>query len=134
MQGYIAVKQSQGFKNFYSKLCSLGFERQKTYDGRDLMPHSFIKHVSRTNSVIKIPNIIPFLALKSFAYSDPENGSAKDAFDIWYTVVNYGIGPDSVNKELLSYKGNLDVKDAFSAVNSFLERSLLKAPKMLVIF
>lgn len=168
----LTAKQYPGFNNFYAKLCSLGFEKQKTDDGLDLISHSFIKHLSGNNSVvldliiddrfepkadklkeisqnveavkfrgvylvfadylvkeikkdsgkatkIKIPNIIPFLALKSFAYSDPENGSAKDAFDIWYTVVNYGNGPDSVNKELLKYRNNFDVKDAFSAINNF---------------
>lgn len=70
-------------------------------------------------SKIKIPNIIPFLTLKSFAYADPDNGTAKDAFDIWYSVVNYEAGPDSVNKELLKYTDNSDVRDAFSAIKRF---------------
>jgi len=175
----LAVKHNEGFKNFYSDLCSLGFEKQKTEDGFELMSHSFIKHLSGNISVIldliidnqfepkadklkeisrnieavkfrgvylvfadylikkaktnagkaakiKIPNIIPFLTLKSFAYSDPENGSAKDAFDIWYTVVNYESGPDSVNKELLKYKDNVDVKDAFKAINGFFKNESSK--------
>jgi len=70
------------------------------------------KNMSR----IKIPNIIPFLTLKAFAYSDEENRSAKDAFDIWYTIVNFKDGPDSVREELLRYKGNKDVADAFRAM------------------
>lgn len=178
----LAVKYNEGFKNFYSDLCALGFEKQKTEDNLELMSHSFIKHISGNISVIldliidnqfepkadklkeisrnieavkfrgvylvfadylikeaetnagkaakiKIPNIIPFLALKSFAYSDPENSCAKDAFDIWYTVVNYESGPDSVNKELLKYKDNIDVKDAFGAINGFFNNASSKGTK-----
>jgi len=69
--------------------------------------------------MIKIPNIIPFLTLKSFAYADPDNRTAKDAFDIWYSVVNYDAGPDSVNEELLKYTNNPDVRDAFNGIKSF---------------
>ena len=65
---------------------------------------------------IKIPNIIPFLTLKAFTYSDEENRTAKDAYDIWYTIVNFGNGPESVKEELLNYGGNRDVKDAFKAI------------------
>lgn len=65
---------------------------------------------------IKIPNIIPFLTLKAFAYSDEENRAAKDAYDIWYTIVNFKNGPASVGEELLHYRGNKDVKDGFKAI------------------
>ena len=65
---------------------------------------------------IKIPNIIPFLTLKAFAYMDIDSRTAKDAFDIWYTVVNFREGPDSVRKERLKYKKNADVKNAFNAL------------------
>lgn len=65
---------------------------------------------------VKIPNIIPFLTLKAFAYSDEENGSAKDAFDMWYTIVNFNDGPISVREELAKYKDNKDVTDAFKAI------------------
>ena len=70
---------------------------------------------------IKIPNIIPFLTLKAFAYMDEDNRAAKDAFDIWYTVVNFKTGPDSVRKELLRYKTNHDVADAFGAMRKLFE-------------
>lgn len=66
---------------------------------------------------VKIPNIIPFLTLKAFAYSDEENRSAKDAFDIWYVVVNFKDGPISVREELSKYKNNKDVADAFKAIH-----------------
>ena len=65
---------------------------------------------------IKVPNVIPFLTLKAFAYSDEENRDAKDAYDIWYTIVNFKNGPVSVKEELLNYKGNKDVKDGFKAI------------------
>ena len=66
---------------------------------------------------IKIPNIIPFLTLKAFAYSDGQNRDAKDAYDLWYTIVNFKNGPVSVREELLRYKSNKDVKDAFKAIS-----------------
>lgn len=175
----LAVKPNLGFKDLYAKLCSLGFEKQKTDDGADLMAHSFIKHVSSQSSVvldliiddrfepkadklkeisrnveavkfrgvylvfadylvkeirnkagitikIRIPNIIPFLTLKLFVYSDPQNGSAKDAFDIWYTIVNFDNGPDAVSEELLKYRDNLDVKDAFIAIKNLFKRESSK--------
>ena len=65
---------------------------------------------------IKIPNIIPFLTLKAFAYLDKDNRAAKDAYDIWYTIVNFKDGPNSVKKELLKYEDNKDIRDAFSAI------------------
>lgn len=65
---------------------------------------------------IKIPNIIPFLTLKLFAYADRVSRLAKDAFDIWYVLVNYKEGPDSVKKELKKYKDNTDVKEAFKVI------------------
>lgn len=71
---------------------------------------------TRKSVRIKIPNIIPFLTLKAFTYSDEENRTAKDAYDIWYTIVNFENGPESVKEELLKYGGNRDVKDAFKAI------------------
>ena len=65
---------------------------------------------------IKIPNIIPFLALKAFAYSNEEGRAAKDAYDMWYTVVNFKNGPSSVKEELSKYRKNKDVRDAFEAI------------------
>ncbi|MDO9513640.1 MAG: hypothetical protein Q7J59_03400 [Elusimicrobiota bacterium] len=70
---------------------------------------------------IKIPNIIPFLTLKAFTYSDEENRDAKDAYDIWYTIVNFGSGPESVEKELMKYRGNKDVKDGFEAIYRYFD-------------
>ncbi len=65
---------------------------------------------------VKIPNIVPFLTLKAFAYSDGESRTAKDAFDMWYTIVNFKEGPVSVKEELSRYKNNKDVADAFKAI------------------
>ena len=166
----LAVEKKADFNDFYPKLRSLGFEKQKTEDGLDLMSHSFIKHapgnkkiildlivddnfepkadklleiapnveaakfrgvylvfsdyleksIKMTNDTniitIKIPNIVPFLTLKAFAYMDQDNGTAKDAFDIWYTIVNYEEGPDTVNKEIFKYKTNADAQDAFRTI------------------
>ncbi|MBU4376769.1 MAG: hypothetical protein KKD29_04745 [Candidatus Omnitrophica bacterium] len=70
---------------------------------------------------IKIPNVIPFLTLKAFAYSDEENSAAKDAYDIWYTIVNFKNGPVSVKEELTKYKGNKDVGDAFKAIHRYFD-------------
>lgn len=67
-------------------------------------------------TTIKIANLIPFITLKSFTYVDPDNGSAKDAFDIWYTIVNYGEGPNSVNREVSRYRDNADVQAALKAI------------------
>lgn len=78
---------------------------------------------------VKIPNVIPFLTLKSFAYADPDNGTAKDAFDIWYTVVNYESGPDSVKGELVKYKDNPDVRDAFRAIEGFFKAESSKGTR-----
>ena len=78
-----------------------------------------IKGSRREITTIKIANVVPFITLKSFAYLDPDNGSAKDAFDIWYTIVNYEEGPDSVNKELSRYRDNPDVKNALKATKEF---------------
>ncbi len=164
-----AVSQKGKYKDFYKILRTLGFERQKTSDGMDVMSHSFIKYESGYKPVVmdlitddnlepvadklkeiapdvdavkfrgvylvfndfivrdiiqkqkksiqvKIPNIIPFLTLKAFAYSDESRADAKDAYDIWYTVVNFKDGPISVREELLKYKGNKDVIDAFKAI------------------
>ncbi|MFA6383926.1 MAG: nucleotidyl transferase AbiEii/AbiGii toxin family protein [Candidatus Omnitrophota bacterium] len=61
---------------------------------------------------IKIPNIVPFITLKAFAYADEQRHDPKDAYDLWYSVANYGEGPESVIKELLRYRGNEDVKEA----------------------
>jgi len=80
----------------------------------------YIKSKNGTNVEIKIPNVIPFLTLKLFAYLDAENRLAKDVFDIWYTLVNFEDGPDSVKKELLKYKGNPDVEDAFGSIKTLL--------------
>lgn len=178
----IAVEQSSEFKDLYGRLRTLGFEKQKTEDGFDLMAHSYIKRLSGQSFVIldliiddrfepkadklkeisptveaakfrgvylvfhdclikeisqksgkpvrvKIPNVIPFLALKSFAYADTDNGTAKDAFDIWYTVVNYESGPDSVKKELVKYKDNSDVRDAFTAIKGFFKTESSKGTR-----
>lgn len=165
-----AVSKKGKYRNLYNILRSIGFEKQKTDDGRDVMNHSFIKYESGYKPIvldlitddkfepvadklkeiapnvdavkfrgvylvfndfitvdigvagtkkpvqIKIPNIIPFLTLKAFAYSDEENSAAKDAYDIWYTIVNFKDGPVSVKEELLKYKGNKDVMDAFKAI------------------
>lgn len=165
-----AVSEKDRFRNMYAILRSMGFEKQKTDDGRDVMSHSFIKYESGYKPIvldlitddrfepaadklkeiapdvdavkfrgvylvfgdfiavdlgtsgtkravrIKIPNIIPFLTLKAFAYSDEENRAAKDAYDIWYTIVNFKDGPVSVEEELAKYKGNKDVVDAFKAI------------------
>jgi len=164
-----AVSQKRKYKNFYKILRSMGFEKQKTADGMDVMNHSFIKYESGYKPVVidlitddnfepasdklkeiapdvdavkfrgvylvfndfivrdigqvqkktiqvKIPNIIPFLTLKAFAYSDQENKAAKDAYDIWYTIVNFKNGPFSVREELAIYRDNKDVRDAFQAI------------------
>ena len=165
-----AVSEKGKYKNLYNILRSMGFEKQKTADGMDVMNHSFIKYESRYKPIvldlitddkfkpasdklkeiapnvdavkfrgvylvfndfvavdlgmagakksvrIKLPNIIPFLTLKAFAYSDEKNRAAKDAYDIWYTIVNFKEGPVSVKEELLKYKGNKDVLDAFKAI------------------
>lgn len=163
------VSQKSAYKDFYATLRSLGFEKQKTADGSDVMSHSFIKYEGGYKPVIidlitddkfapradklkeiapnveavkfrgvylvfadflsidiglkpkkavcvKIPNIIPFLTLKAFAYSDEEALSAKDAYDMWYTIVNFKDGPVSVKEELSKYKGNKDVLDAFKII------------------
>jgi len=149
----------------------MGFERQKTADGSDVMNHSFIKYeggykpvvldllidnrfgpkadklkevspgvdavkfrgiylifkdflvrtISRNNAKlldIKIPNIIPFPTLKLFAYKNRESifDKDKDAFDIWYVVVNFKEGPDSIKIEFEKYKDNPDVKEAFKMI------------------
>jgi hypothetical protein len=165
-----AVSEKSKFRNLYNILRSMGFEKQKTDDGMDVMSHSFIRYESgykpivldlitddkfkpaadklkeiapnveavkfrgvylvfndfiaidlgvsgRKKSVrIKIPNIIPFLTLKAFAYSDEDNRAAKDAYDIWYTIVNFKDGPVSVREALLKYKSNKDVLDAFKTI------------------
>ena len=163
------VSQKGKYKNFYTILRSLGFEKQKTGDGADVMSHSFIKYEGGYKPIVidlitddkleplsdklkeiapnveavkfrgvylvfddfivrdfgrnqgkiirvKIPNIIPFLTLKAFAYSDEQNRDAKDAYDLWYTIVNFKNGPVSVRDELSKYKSNKDVKDAFKAI------------------
>jgi len=71
--------------------------------------------------IIRIPNIIPFLVLKAFAYSDEDNSAAKDAYDIWYTIVNFKNGPVSVKEELAKYKGSKDVGDAFRAIRRYFD-------------
>ncbi len=165
-----AVSQKGKYRNLYNILRSMGFEKQKTADGMDVMSHSFIKYESGYKPIVldlitddkfepaadklkeiapnveavkfrgvylvfgdfiavdlgaagmkksvrvKIPNIIPFLTLKAFAYSDEEGRAAKDAYDIWYTIVNFKDGPISVREELLKYNGNKDVLDAFKAI------------------
>jgi len=165
-----AVSQKGKYKDFYRILRSLGFEKQKTEDGTDVMSHSFIKYeggykpividlitddnfepaadklkeiapdveavkfrgvylvfkdfivknLSSTKKKIiqvKIPNIVPFLVLKAFAYSDEEDRAAKDAYDIWYAIVNFKDGPVSVREELTKYGNNKDVTDAFRAIH-----------------
>ena len=164
-----AVSQKVKYKDFYKILRSLGFEKQKTADGMEVMNHSFIRYEGGYKPVIidlitddhfepaadklkeiapdvdavkfrgvylvfndfivrdigqnrkktiqvKITNIIPFLTLKAFAYSDEENRAAKDAYDIWYTIVNFQDGPISVREKLSRYKDNKDVTDAFTAI------------------
>ncbi|MFH0764108.1 MAG: hypothetical protein V1927_03815 [Candidatus Omnitrophota bacterium] len=41
-----AVSEKSKYRNLYNILRSLGFEKQKTDDGRDVMNHSFIKYES----------------------------------------------------------------------------------------
>jgi len=168
------VSQRGKYKDFYKIIRSMGFEKQKTSDGLDLMNHSFIRYEGGYQPIIidlitddkfepmsdklkeiapnvdavkfrgvylvfddfiireliqeekkaiqiKIPNIVPFLTLKAFAYSDEENRAAKDAYDIWYTIVNFKSGPASVGEELLNYKGNKDVKDGFKAIYRYFD-------------
>lgn len=166
-----AVSEKVKYRGLYNILRSIGFEKQKTDDGMDVMNHSFIKYESGYKPIvldlitddkfepaadklkeiapnveavkfrgvylvfndfiavdlgvagtkksvrIKIPNIIPFLTLKAFVYSDEENRAAKDAYDIWYTVVNFRDGPVSVREELSKYKRNKDVADAFRLIH-----------------
>jgi len=169
-----AVSQQNIYKDFYKILRSMGFQKQKTSDGLDLMDHSFIRQEGGYQPIVidlitddrfeppgdklkeiapnvdavkfrgvylvfddfirkeliqkpekaisvKIPNIVPFLTLKAFAYSDEENRAAKDAYDIWYTLVNFKSGPASVTEELLNYSGNRDVEDGFSAIYRYFE-------------
>ncbi|OGW78015.1 MAG: hypothetical protein A3C51_01715 [Omnitrophica bacterium RIFCSPHIGHO2_02_FULL_46_20] len=80
-----------------------------------------LKRERKKTAQVKIPNIIPFLALKAFAYSNEENRASKDAYDIWYTIVNFKDGPVSVRKELSKYKSNKDVKDAFRAIRGYFD-------------
>lgn len=75
-----------------------------------------ISGVNRKDVKIKIPNIVPFLTLKAFAYADEEGGLSKDVFDIWYTIVNFKEGPVSVNGELSGYSKNRDVKSALHII------------------
>lgn len=164
-----AMDDKGEWEDFYKNLRALGFEKQKSSNGTDIISHSFIKYESGYKPIvldlliddrfppkadrlieiapdveavkfkgvylvfddflvrdiktieqkpiaIKVPNIIPFLTLKAFAYIDEENRLAKDAFDIWYTVVNFEQGPESVRGELLKYEQNRDVQDAFDAI------------------
>lgn len=166
---HFTVSRKAVYVDLYKILRSLGFEKQKTSDGGDVMNHSFIRYESGYKPVIidlitddrldpaadklkeiapnvdaakfrgvylvfddyieidlgdakdgpapvKIPNVIPFLTLKSFAYLDEDNRSSKDAYDMWYTIVNYNDGPISVKEELKKYKNNKDVADAFRAI------------------
>jgi hypothetical protein len=171
------ISRKTKYADLYNILRSLGFDKQKTMDGRDVMSHSFMKYESGYKPIIidlitdsnlkptsdklkeiapnvdavkfrgvylvfkdnleinlgntknrpvkiRIPNIIPFLTLKSFAYSDEDGRSAKDAYDIWYTIVNYRNGPASVKEELVKYKGNRDVADAFKHIqHDFMDES-----------
>jgi len=166
-----AVPEKDRYGNLYEALRSLGFKKQKTEDGRDVMSHSFIRYESGYQPIVldlitddkfepaadklkeiapdvdavkfrgvylvfgdfiavdlgapgtkkpvrvKIPNIVPFLTLKAFAYSDEENRAAKDAYDMWYAIVNFKDGPVSVKEELSKYQGNKDVADAFKAIH-----------------
>lgn len=169
-----AASQSGKYKDFYKILRFLGFEKQKTTDGMDVISHSFIKYEGGYKPVVidlitddklepasdkikeispdveavkfrgvylvfddfvirdlkrerkktfqvKISNIIPFLTLKAFAYSNEENRVSKDAYDIWYTIVNFKDGPVSVREELSKYKSNKDVKDAFKAIRGYFD-------------
>jgi len=165
-----AVSKKGRYGNMYAILRSLGFEKQKTPDGTDVMNHSFIRYErgyrpivldlitddrsepaadklkeiapdidavkfrgvylvfddfiavdlgaagAKRQARIKIPGIVPFLTLKAFAYSDEDNRAAKDAYDLWYAIVNFKDGPVSVKEELAKYKGNKDVADAFKAI------------------
>lgn len=92
----------------------------------------YLKGKNGANIEIKISSIIPFLTLKSFAYLDAENRLAKDVFDIWYTVVNFEDGPDSVKRELLRYKGNRDVEDAFDGIKPLLSSESAPGVKNIV--
>ncbi|OGX52503.1 MAG: hypothetical protein A3G37_03815 [Omnitrophica WOR_2 bacterium RIFCSPLOWO2_12_FULL_46_30] len=164
-----AVRGKSKLSGFYRKLREIGFEKQKTADGSDIMSHSFIKYEGGYKPVvldlliddkfkpkadklkeiapgveavkfrgvclvfkdflvrqikrrdehpleIKIANIIPFLTLKLFAYANRVSRLNKDAFDIWYVIVNYKEGPDSVREELIKYKDNADVKEALKVI------------------
>ena len=83
------------------------------FDDFVIMP---IKRGNHKQVGIRITNVIPFLTLKTFAYMNEENRLAKDAFDIWYTIVNFKDGPDSVREELQKYKKNKDVSEAFDSI------------------
>jgi hypothetical protein len=91
-----------------------------------------IKGSSGEMATIKIANLIPFITLKSFVYMDPDNGSAKDAFDIWYTIVNYEEGPDSVNREASRYRDNPNVRDALKAIKEFFNDETSRGTKDVV--
>ena len=181
-----AVSEKGKYRNLYNILRSMGFEKQKTDDGMDVMNHSFIKYESGYKPIaldlitddkfepaadklkeiapnveavkfrgvylvfndfitvdlgvagtkksvrIKIPNIIPFLTLKAFAYSDEENRAAKDAYDIWYTVVNFKDGPVSVKEELSKYKRNKDVAYAVKVIRRDFDKEASSGTKDVV--
>ncbi len=47
-----AVSEKGRYKNLYNILRSVGFEKQKTADGRDVMSHSFIKYESGYKPIV----------------------------------------------------------------------------------
>ena len=87
-----AVSQKPKYKDFYKILRSIGFEKQKTVDGTDVMNHSFIKHESGYK-----PIVMDLITDDNFD-SEISEGT-KDVASI--LVKRYGLERVFANKEIV---------------------------------
>jgi len=141
----LTVLQKGRYKGFYKIIRSMGFEKQKTPDGIDAINHSFIKYdggsqpividlitddklepmadklkeISRDVDAVKFRGV--YLVFEDFIERKLTHDRGASLIKIpnvipWYTIVNFESGPESVEKELMKYRGNKDVKDGFEAI------------------
>ena len=89
--------------------CDLAFEHNITLPVKSIMPDGAENEV-----VIKVASIIPFLVMKGMAIW--ERMKEKDAYDIYFTILNYPGGVDAIAEVFKPLVNNKLVKEGLGKI------------------
>ncbi len=107
--------------------CALVFEHYRPVKVNANMPDS-----TRNEVTIKIADIIPFLVMKGMAMW--ERYKEKDAYDIYFTLLNYPGGIDELVKIIKPFKSNNLVREGLGKIRAKFKNIDASGPVWLINF